>query len=130
MFKYTQEYDERERRLDMDYGKFLPNINVEEGKARIMNNMALYIKLLNKFKGRQMADNLIEAAKNGDHSAVAQHAHALRGTAANLSFPRLNDITSEIESLAKASEDSLHLTAQLDSVVTDLEAAIAELVNG
>jgi len=114
----------------MDYGKFLPNINVEEGKARIMNNMALYMKLLNKFKGRQMVGDLIEAVKNGDHGAVAQHAHAIRGTAANLSFPRLNDITSEIELLAKASEDCSHLTAPLDSAMTDLEAAIAELITG
>ena len=95
-----------------------------------MNNMALYMKLLNKFKGRQMTDDLIEAAKKGDHSAVAQHAHAIRGTAANLSFPRLNDITEEIESLAKAGKDCLHLTDQLDSAVVDLEAAISELING
>jgi len=114
----------------MDYGKFLPNMNVEEGKARIMNNMALYMKLLNKFKGRQMTNDLIEAIKNGDHAAVAQHAHALRGTAANLSFPRINDITSEIEAKSKANEDCSHLTEQLDSAMTDLEAAVAELVNG
>ena len=113
----------------MDYASLLPNINVEEGKARVMNNMALYLKLLAKFKGREYASNLIEAAKSENHTVVAQQAHAIRGTAANLSFPRLDGVASEIEALAKASECCLHLTNNLEDAITDLEGAIEKLIN-
>ena len=111
----------------MDYVKLLPHINVEEGKNRVMNNMALYLKLLVKFKGREMAENLIEAAKNNNHAVVAQEAHAIRGTAANLSFPTLDKISSEIEALAKTNESCLHLTDSLLDAITSLELAINEL---
>ena len=111
----------------MDYEKYLPHIDVNDGKARIMNNMALYMTLLKKFKGRQMTDDLLAASKEGDYAAVVQFAHALRGTASNLSFPALAEVTSEIEALAKASQDCSHLTERLDVTVRDLENAIAEL---
>jgi len=112
-----------------DYSVYLPHIDVEEGKTRVMNNEKLYMTLLGKFKGRQMADDLISSMEANDHSKVVQYAHALRGTAGNLGFKVLFEITSEIEKLGKASERSSHLKNSLDDAVMNLEDAILKISN-
>jgi len=113
----------------MDYEKYLPHIDVNDGKARVMNNLGLYTTLLKKFKGRQMTEDLIAAIGANDLPKVGQVAHALRGTAANLSFPTAHKVVSEIEKLAKGGENCAHLTDELQIVMTDLESAIAELTS-
>jgi len=114
----------------MDYSKYLPHVDVNDGKARIMNNMKLYTKLLSKFKGRQMTDDLIAAMEAKDMDKVGQLAHAMRGTASNLSFPTVQKIASDIEMLAKGREDAMHLAGELDVAVTKLDECIAEIVAG
>jgi len=110
-----------------NYEKFLPHIDVNDGKARIMNNMNLYITLLKKFKGRQMTDDLLAAIAASEMDKIVQLSHALRGTASKLSCPTLQEVTSEIESLAKEGKDSSHLTKQLDTAMKALDESIAEL---
>jgi len=114
----------------MDYTKFLPHINVEEGKGRVMNNFGLYTTLLKKFKGRQMMDELIVAINKNELAEVCQISHALRGTAANLSFPIVHKTVADIEKLAKNGEDSSHLIDDLKNAIDGLDAAIAELTTG
>ena len=113
--------------MDGDFTKYLPHMDVNDGKARIMNNMKLYMTLLGKFKGREMTDTLLAAMSANDSAVVVQTAHALRGTASNLSFPVLQEITSEIEALGKAGQDSSHLSEKLDTTMAELDAAIADL---
>ena len=93
-----------------------------------MDNFELYKKLLGKFKGREMADELISAVNGGDTPKVIQVAHALRGTAGNLGFPILNEVTEKIEVLAKGGESSAHLIEPLNDAIKALEEAIAQLV--
>jgi len=111
----------------MNYSELLPHIDVAEGSSRVMNNIKLYMKLLGKFQGRKMVDELQLAITTANHEEVAQSAHAIRGTAANLSFPTLLQITSEIESLAKENKDCSHLMEQLTVAINGLEDAIAKL---
>lgn len=111
----------------MDFSNYLPHIDVAEGKARVINNLDLYKTLLKKFKGRQMTDELLDAIKINDIATIAQTAHALRGTAGNLSLPALLEVSSEIEKLGKAGQDCSHLSERLDKVMTDLEKSIEEL---
>ena len=113
----------------MDYAKYLPHIDVNDGKARVMNNMGLYTTLLKKFKGRQMADELLAAIKTSDTETVTQVAHALRGTAGNLSLPKLQTVSSEIEALSKGGNDCSHLAEQLDSAIDDLMGCISDFTS-
>jgi HPt (histidine-containing phosphotransfer) domain-containing protein len=110
-----------------DFAKFLPQVNVAEGKARVMNNLKLYITLLGRFKGRQMTDDLLLAMRQSNTAMVAQHGHALKGTAANLSFPQLIAVTSEIEELAKSGTGTSHLCDKLEETFGELDRAIKEI---
>ena len=76
-----------------------------------------------------MADNLQASITANDSGQIIQHAHALRGAAANLSLPTLYDITDEIEALAKQGQSCAGLLKPLDEIITALENAIAELAN-
>jgi len=112
----------------VDYSSFLPEIDVKDGIARVVNNEQLYLKLLKKFDGEKMRNaitNAIEANNMGD---VAYATHAMRGAASNLGFGSLLKIASEIEELAKSNQDCKHLCAPLEKAVDDLNAAIARLL--
>ena len=108
--------------------RYLPHIDVTDGVTRVVNNKKLYLSLLGRFKGREMADVLLDAIKEGDHSKISDKAHALRGAAGNLGFPALRDLTSEIETLAKKGEDSGHLYKPLDDLINTLESTIKEVI--
>ena len=112
----------------MDYEPYLPNIDVEDGKARVMNNTRLYFRLLGKFDGPKMAAAIKQAIAAKDAAGIIQATHALRGTAANLAFPALQSITNDIETLTKASQDCSHLVEQLDEAIMNLSGAIEKLL--
>lgn len=113
----------------MEYDEYLPHINVRDGKTRVMNNLKLYTSLLGKFKARPMTEELLAAIGNSDYDTVVQRAHALRGTAGNLGFPILLEVTQQIETLAKSEQDSSHLCAPLNNAVDSLEVAIKRFIS-
>ncbi|MCL1842764.1 MAG: Hpt domain-containing protein [Defluviitaleaceae bacterium] len=112
----------------MSYDAYLPDIDVLDGKARVMNNMGLYLRLLGKFDGAKMAEDITRAMKEEDLKCVASASHALRGTAANLGFPVVQKVTTEIEALAKEGKDAHHLAGRLNEAVSALSNAIGMLV--
>ncbi|MCL1863227.1 MAG: Hpt domain-containing protein [Defluviitaleaceae bacterium] len=114
----------------MDYSSFLPDIDVVSGKARVMDNMKLYQRLLGKFDAAKMAADVTSAVLADEYATVISAAHALRGTAANLGFPIVQEITNEIEILAKKEEDCKHLVDKLNDAISSLEGAIARLLEG
>jgi len=113
----------------MDYSVFLPDINVEDGKNRVMGNMKLYLRLVGRFDGLKMANSIRDAVKAGDTTATADAAHALRGTAANLAFPVVQKITEEIEKGAKNGEDCTQFLQPLEDATTALAEAISRVVS-
>ena len=113
-----------------DYSSYLPHINVKDGMARVINNLPLYVRLLSKFKGRELANDLVKAVEGGDQEKIIYSAHALKGTSANLGFPSVCKVAGEIEQLAKSNEDASHLLPELQSVISDLMAQIEKFVAG
>ena len=111
-----------------DYSAYLPHINAKDGMARVINNLPLYMRLLGKFKGRELADDLASAVKNGDPEKIVYSAHALKGTSANLGFPVVCKVAGEIEELAKSNEDATHILPELSKVVDELMAQIEKFV--
>ena len=105
---------------------YLPHMDVADGVKRVTNNKSLYMKLLGKFKGREMADTILKAINIMNFDDIAASTHALRGTAANLSFPNVYKITSELEEFAKSNQDCSHFTTTLDEAVNALEDCISK----
>ncbi|MCL1845884.1 MAG: Hpt domain-containing protein [Defluviitaleaceae bacterium] len=108
----------------MDYRAFLPDIDVEDGKKRVMGNMSLYARLLGRFDGEKMSANVIDAIDAGDEKNLSQAAHALKGTAANLGFPVICRVVGEIDALCKDGKNCTHLKQDLQDATDALCAAI------
>ena len=107
---------------------YLPHINVKDGMARVINNLPLYVRLLGKFKGRELADDLARAVEGGDPDKIIYSAHALKGTSANLGFLSVCKIAGDIESMAKSSEDATHMLPELSKVINDLMTHIEKFL--
>ncbi|MGB9093524.1 MAG: response regulator, partial [Gallionella sp.] len=78
----------------------LPGINVGESVRRMGGNVALYCKLLDKFRvnERNFAGTLREALAGGDHVSAERLAHTLRGTAGTLGAKNLQELAAMLES--------------------------------
>ena len=96
------------------YEQYLPHIDMADGIKRVVNNKKLYLRLVGKFDGKKMIQDIVENVKAKDHTKSAHATHALRGTASNLGFTHIGNIASEIENLCKKEEDASHL---LDSLI-------------
>jgi HPt (histidine-containing phosphotransfer) domain-containing protein len=112
----------------MDYSVYLPDIDVEDGKARVMGNLKLYMRLLGKFDGAKLSGAIVEAIEAGDMRGVSQAAHALRGTSANLGFPVVKNVTEEIENRSKAEQDCSEYVDELKMAADSLAAAIGRFL--
>ena len=112
----------------MDYARYLPYIDVNDGKTRVMDNLKLYVRLVAKFDGRKMAGEIVDAINSGDTAMVAQKSHALRGTAANLGFTQVQKIAEEIEILSKQEQDSTHLKESLNEAIESLVGAVTSFL--
>ena len=112
----------------MEYAEYLPDVDVSDGKARVVNNLGLYVRLLTKFDGRKMAGEIVDAMNAGDSTLIAQKAHALRGTAANLGFPVVQKVTAEIEALCKDGQDSTHLAETLNNAIEALVGSVTRFL--
>jgi HPt (histidine-containing phosphotransfer) domain-containing protein len=77
-------------------------VNAEEGMKRVMNNVKLYVKLLNKFKTDTNLEKLFDALDTRDYEKAQGEAHTIKGVAANLSLPELFKGALEVETQIKA----------------------------
>jgi HPt (histidine-containing phosphotransfer) domain-containing protein len=111
-----------------EYAELLPALDVPDGLSRVMNNKKVFCRLLPKFKGREMTDTLAAALTAGDFTQIAQAAHALKGTAANLGLKQLYEITADIEGKAKASADASSRLPDLAPAIDAAEAAIQKFL--
>jgi HPt (histidine-containing phosphotransfer) domain-containing protein len=108
----------------MDYSIYMPHVNAEDGIKRLMGNKDLYKRLIGKFDARKMADDICNCLEKGDCENAASLCHAMRGTAANLAFPHIITIVSEVENKAKAGIPATDLIPTFRSATADLAQAI------
>jgi len=101
------------------------SINIEEGLKRVMNNKALYCRLLGNFTGKKFVSQIAEATEAGDFEALMNAVHALKGVAANLAMFRLISIVSRIEALAKNAESPVDLLPELNEAFEKTDHAIS-----
>jgi len=109
----------------MDFNGYNGIIDVQDGLRRLANNKKLYIRLLTNFKGREMADEVINGVKEGDHAKVSAAAHAIKGVASNLGFTKLTEAAKYIEEQAKMQIISDDAETMIDRAAEECIAAIA-----
>ena len=76
-------------------------VNEEDGIKRVMNNAALYVKLLAKFKNDTNMKDLVGFVSAGDWEKAQTSVHTIKGIAANLSLTELYNQSLDVETQIK-----------------------------
>lgn len=111
-----------------DFSGYMPVIDVQGGIKRLVNNKALYLKLLKSFNGQKMADDIINAVQSGDFQQIAAAAHTLKGVCANLGLIQLAEASAGIESRAKSETQSDDLIGPLNESLKETLRLIEQLL--
>ncbi len=77
-------------------------VNVEEGMKRLMNNEALYVKMLGKFLDAVGNSNVMACFEAGDLETAVSKAHNLKGVTGNLSITPLYKGYTDVVALLRA----------------------------
>ena len=101
-------------------------LNWQDGVARVVNNRALYAKLLGRFADSQggAADAIEAALAAGNTEEARQLTHTLKGTAANLGGEALADAALHLEEAIKNGQD---VAAVLGVVRQSLQDTLAAM---
>jgi len=102
--------------------------NVDDVLNRCMGNASFLGRMLEKFRNKAAIDleQLTKAVRAGHCQEAATAAHAFKGMAANLSATSLQDLTDQLETMAK--EDDLNdATRCLDELHAELDRCLAAI---
>lgn len=82
-------------------------LNWQDGLSRVVNNKALYAKLLGRFVDgyASLPDKVAAALAEGNMDDARMHAHTLKGTAANLGAEALANASMALEDAIKIGQD-------------------------
>lgn len=103
-------------------------IAAEEGIKRVVNNKALYYKLLGSFSGRKLILKIVESLEQNDFAGAEANCHALRGTAANLAMHALAITAEKVEAELKNGNHPGELIQTLQTDLEEVEAEIERLI--
>lgn len=94
-------------------------LNWQDGVARVVNNRALYARLLGRFDESQKdaPAKIAQALAAGDADEVRALAHTLKGTAANLGAELLADAAMHLEEAVKSGQDPMEHLAEVQNVL-------------
>jgi HPt (histidine-containing phosphotransfer) domain-containing protein len=99
-------------------------IDFADGLKRVVNNKALYTKLLTKFRNENKLDDLEAAIAANDMEKAKGAAHTLKGVAANLALIELHKQSLALETQIKAGAAD---PAQLNTVKTAFAKTLQEI---
>ncbi|MDR3173199.1 MAG: Hpt domain-containing protein [Treponema sp.] len=103
-------------------------VDFDEGIKRVMDNVKLYIKLLEKFKTDTNFADLSGHLSAGDLEKARVSAHTLKGLAANLSLTELFERTRELEGQIKEGGVREGVLDMLKSVYEETIKKIDEVI--
>jgi two-component system sensor histidine kinase/response regulator len=114
-----------ERRLP----ESLPGIDIKAGLATSMNNAALYLRMLAKFRdGHGDFDALFAAARtDADPQAATRAAHTLKGTAGNIGARGVQAAAGELEQACQDKASAEKIEALRQAVLAELQPVLAGL---
>lgn len=101
-------------------------VNVDEGVDRLMGNVSLYEKMLVKFLEMMKKSPVNPDFDCNDFTDVIETAHAIKGSAGNLSITPIYEAYAEIVSLLRANqpEQAKEILKNVQSVQTDILSCI------
>jgi len=108
--------------LNIMYGDLNKYVDVKDGLSRIMKNKKIYARLLNSFAENPHVNELHETLARRDAVEAQKAAHTIKGVAANLSLPAVNQITADMDARLKTGD------AELQSELAQLDAAIDKTI--
>lgn len=76
--------------------------DINEGLSRLLNNSALYEKLLKKFPDSISQQDVIPFIESGEIETATRNAHTIKGVTGNLSLTPLYKAYTEIVDLLRA----------------------------
>jgi len=76
-------------------------INYDDAMTRVMNNEAIYIRLLKKIPASVKSNNVMDSINAGDLDSAISKAHSLKGAMGNLSVTPLYEAYSRITQLLR-----------------------------
>ena len=79
-------------------------VNVDDALARVMGNEQLLARLLSLYAADDKPARIIGALDDGDVEAAREEAHALKGTAGNLSIEPVFALATRINDLLRAGD--------------------------
>lgn len=99
-----------------------PAYDLESLAARCLGNVDFAISLLDRFAAGtdESVERLRSAADRGDWSDLARQAHALKGSAANLSADALRDAAASLEAICRAGVRDEGVSA-VEQLVSELD---------
>jgi len=103
-------------------------IDVDAGSKRVMNNIKLYVRLLNKFKDDPGLGEVEAALSEGNMERAQNSAHALKGLSANLSLTELYNNCLELERQIKSGSVQPQKIADVKSVYAQTLAEVDKVV--
>ncbi len=105
----------------------LPGINVAETVRRMGGSVALYCKLLDKFRTteRNTVTTIRETLAADDRSTAERQAHTLRGTAGTLGAKNLQELAASLEGCIHKAE-----FGEVDSLLEKIDLELAAFIAG
>ncbi len=99
------------------------NINFEEMAASIGLKPKHIPMLIGSFleESTSILDNLKIAIDSGDFSAIKSYAHSIKGSAGNLQFKEIYEMSREIELSAAESKTDLDYVAYFEAIKSAVE---------
>lgn len=97
-------------------------VNVDEGLERLMGNSSLYERMFVKFFEMMQKTPVSPDFDGNDYADVIEAAHAVKGSAGNLSITPIYEAYAEIVSLLRAGqpENARDILKNVQSVQTDI----------
>ncbi len=111
----------------------LPGIHFEQGLERLQGNKRLYLNLLTSFVDHYVpaASEIAKAIEENNYRIVAEQAHTIRGTAANLSLTDVADRAKQLEHEVRSGspEDIISAAQQLEDAFAVAFRSVTELAD-
>jgi HPt (histidine-containing phosphotransfer) domain-containing protein len=107
-----------------------PLLDDKDGSARVMNNIALYKKLLRSFLAGEELPLVGAALKTFDVEQIEKASHMLKGLAGSLSCKRLAAVSTSLNNTCKLGElPEMSMFGEYSKVLADTTSAIDVYLN-
>ena len=121
----------KKRQTKLLLPKNMPGLDIETGLNRIADNPEAYLKILDKFKKKNISviDEIRGALNNNDRELAERLAHTLKGVSGNIGAYDLYPIANELQTAIKNGADLTELNPKFNEADIALEQVLDSIVD-